>query len=61
MPVAAQVLRHASTTPGRIAVSGPGGDLGYAGSAPPGRGGGPRAAAPRGFGGGAGRAGARHS
>ncbi|WP_147942153.1 AMP-binding protein [Microbispora sp. CSR-4] len=30
MPVAAQVLRHASTTPGRIAVSGPGGDLGYA-------------------------------
>lgn len=30
MPVAVQVLRHASADPGRIAVSGPGGDLGYA-------------------------------
>ncbi|MEU6425152.1 AMP-binding protein [Microbispora sp. NPDC046973] len=30
MPVAAQVMRHASARPGRIAVSGPGGDLSYA-------------------------------
>ncbi|MGI5159447.1 AMP-binding protein [Microbispora sp. CA-102843] len=30
VPVAAQVLRHASVRPDRIAVSGPGGDLGYA-------------------------------
>ncbi|MBB2746914.1 UNVERIFIED_ORG: long-chain acyl-CoA synthetase [Microbispora rosea subsp. rosea] len=30
MPVAAQVMRHASASPDRIAVSGPGGDLGYA-------------------------------
>ncbi|GGO02148.1 putative acyl--CoA ligase YhfT [Microbispora rosea subsp. aerata] len=30
MPVAAQVMRHASASPGRIAVSGPGGDLTYA-------------------------------
>ncbi|TQS31110.1 AMP-binding protein [Microbispora sp. KK1-11] len=30
MPVAAQVMRHASARPGRIALSGPGGDLGYA-------------------------------
>ena len=30
MPVAAQVMRHASARPGRIALSGPGGDLTYA-------------------------------
>ncbi|GIH59328.1 AMP-binding protein [Microbispora siamensis] len=30
MPVAAQVMRHAAAHPDRIAVSGPGGDLGYA-------------------------------